>query len=814
MQDFITVLVLVVAVRLFGIGIYRSFILQWRRTAALKKAQEMRFLQVKIPQKSSDLDQKNDNIQNMKQNIEIMNQVLKNFYAVYSNKWKANFLVQNYVSMELLVEKEMIKFMIGVPKDYVETIEKNISSFYPGSVIDYIDQPKLLDAGKYLGGGTFTLSKKDAFPIKTYETFEADPMESILSAFSRVDNEEKLCLQILLAPVSEKMQENMRKSIDDIKEGKKKETFWSMLKDIIPKSDKKDDKKEKKNTKYSSQQMGDLDKKTEDELYNVTIKALATSPHPHRIDIVLNDLARSMSQYGYVGLNSLNFSKVKTDRIGDFTSDFVRRIFDNGATMTKFFKRQLLNIKELSSIFHFPHNRFNRSPRIKWQSYKVVPAPDGVPNDGIQLGYNLFAGVKRVIKLKDKDRFRHFYIIGQTGTGKSSIMVTMLKQDIEQGRGCMVIDPHGELCETIMKYYPKERIDDLIYFDASNFEYPLGVNIFTAQNEDERNLVVSDLVDMFIGMYGHEVFGPRIQDYFSNAALTLMEQPDGGTMTEIVRMFTDPAFQKIKLQHVTNPVVRNWWEKTYASMGDREKGEMIPFFQAKFGPFITNSMIRNIIGQPKSSFDVSEAMQKNKVILVNLSKGLLGEFNSQLLGRMMVTQVKVAALRRAGMPEHERVPFFLYIDEMQNYVSKSIESVLSEARKYKLGMVMAHQYIDQLKTQNLGGSADLSTAIFGNVGNILSYRVGPTDAEFLEKQFSPVFSQQDLMNLDQFKCCFKMEVDGQSIAPFSMNCIKFFQEYVTLNTAEKVQIMKQISALKWGRKRDLVEKEIYYRVGV
>lgn len=249
-------------------------------------------------------------------------------------------------------------------------------------------------------------------------------------------------------------------------------------------------------------------------------------------------------------------------------------------------------------------------------------------------------------------------------------------------------------------------------------------------------------------------------------------------------------------------------------MGEREKGEMIPYFQAKFGPFTTNGLIRNIIGQPKSSFDVAEAMQQGKIVLVNLSKGLLGDFNSQLLGRMMVTQVKVAALRRAGMAEHDRKPFFLYVDEMQNYVSKSIESVLSEARKYKLGMIMAHQYIDQLKQGNLAGESDLSKAIFGNVGNMLSYRVGPNDAEFLEKQYAPVFSQQDLMNLDQFKCVFKMEVDGQSIAPFSMNCIKFFQEYQTLNTPEKVAIMKQISALKWGRKRELVEKEIYYRVGV
>lgn len=472
-----------------------------------------------------------------------------------------------------------------------------------------------------------------------------------------------------------------------------------------------------------------------------------------------------------------------------------------------------MNIKEITSLYHFPHSKFNKSPRIKWQMYKVVAAPDDLPTEGMLLGHNVYGGIKKEVRLLPKDRFRHFYIIGQTGTGKSSAQVQMAKYDMMNGNGFCVVDPHGELCETILRYYPKDRIDDLIYFDASNFEYPIGFNVLSAKNEEERNIITGDLVEMFVQMYGHEIFGPRIQDYFRNAVLALMEQPDGGTLTEIVRMFVDPAFQKMKVKNVTNPVVRSWREKTYAAMGDREKGEMIPYFQAKFGPFTTDSIIRNIIGQPQSSFDIGEAMQQKKVILVNLSKGLLGSVNSELLGRMVVTQIQVAAMRRAGLAEEDRVPYYLYIDECQNYVSKSIESVLSEARKYKLGMILAHQYIDQLKKDGLGGGLDLSKAIFGNIGNMLTYKVGATDAEFLEKEYAPDFSQQDLVNLDNFKSAFKMSINNQATKAFSLDVVKFWTDPY-LHTPEKIQVIKQISALKWGRKKELVDKEIYYRVGV
>lgn len=810
-MDFFILLIVLLIVSVWA---YRSLILWWKEKVIAEKAEKLRFLQIKIPLKISKDSEAHDQVTSMKQNIEIMNQVVKNFYAI---QWKesADKKLQNYVSMEIVAEKEIIKFILWVSQDYLETIEKIISSFYAGTLIDYIEQPKLLDAGKYYWWWTFSLQKEDAFPLKTYESFEADPMESILSAFSRVDGDEKLCLQMLIAPVDEKEHSTMRKRIEDIKDWKKKETVRWFIASIftnISGKDKKDDDTKKKNTKFSSQQLGDLDKKSEDELFDVHMRAIAISPHEHRIDIILNDLSRSLSQYNYIWLNSIKWSKVKWEDRKRFLTSFLLRTFDKNEWILDFGKKSLWNIKEITSLYHFPHSRFNKSPRLKWQMYKVVAAPDNLPTEWLLIGHNLYSGIKKEIRVLPKDRFRHFYIVWQTGTWKSSAMITMAKHDLAEWNWFCVVDPHGELCEAILKYYPKERIDDLIYFDASNFEYPIGFNILSAQSEDERNIITDDLVDMFVQMYGHEIFGPRIQDYFRNAVLALMEQPDWGTLTEVVRMFTDPAFQKIKLKHVTNPVVRTWWEKTYGSMGDREKQEMIPYFQAKFWPFTTGNIIRNIIWQPTSSFDIGKAMQEKKVVLVNLSKWLLWPVNSELIWRMVVTQIQIAAMRRAGMPEEQRVPYYLYIDECQNYVSKSIESILSEARKYKLGITLAHQYIDQLKKDWLWGWLDLSKAVFGNIWNMLAYKVWAPDAEVLEKEFAPEFSQQDLVNLDNFKSIFKMSVNNQATKPFSLNVLIPYT--APLHTPEKIKIIKQISALKWGRKRELVEKEIYYRVWV
>ena len=811
-----------ITVRILWIALWRICFLKIQKQHRLEQANKIRFLQVQIPKnavaRSSDIDAK-DHIQSMKQNIELMNQVYKNFYAIFDEGWKNKEFGNNAISMEILVEKEVIKFILWVPSDHLMTVEKMIASFYTGAVVENIRQPKILEAGKYFAGGEFTLTKDSVHPLKTYESFEADPMDSILSAFSNISRDEKVWIQILVEPLHENWLKKMRKTADDIKEGKKKLWFWWIIQKLRDSGKKETSEKEQKEKKhsFSQQQLSDFDKKMDDELFRVKIRTIATSPDKQRPRKIIDDISRLFNQYNYIGLNTLKFNKAQD--LQTFARHYSLRIlYPDTSLLTnilKFNPSTVLNIKELSSIIHFPHGRFNQNPRIAWQKFKVIPAPDDLPSEGIVVGYNNYWGVKREIRITDKDRFRHIYILGQTGTGKSTIMLTQAIDDMDNGRGFTFIDPHGEAVEFLLRHFPKERIDDLIYFDLWNTAYPIGLNPLevSPDDSDEKDVVTNDLVEMFIQMYGHEIFGPRIQDYFRNACLLLMDQPEGGTIVDIMRLFTDEAFAEAKIRNLKDPVVAAWWNKTYKKMGDREKAEIIPFIQAKFWPFTTGVYVRNIIGQSKSAFKMYDAMQQKKIILMNLAKGISGEETSKLIGKIIAMQVKLSALKRAKIEEKDRVPHYLYVDEFQNYVSQSFESIMSEARKYRLGLVVAHQYTDQLKQGGLWGELDLSKTIFGNIGNMFVYKVGAPDAEFLAKEFEPEFSQTDLTSTEAFMGACKISINNQQTRPFSFKAkIPYVLE--AKNPPEKVQIIKQISSLKRGTKRELVDKEIYFRIGV
>ena len=811
-----------ITVRILWIVLWRICFLKIQKQHRLEQANKIRFLQVQIPKnavaRSSDIDAK-DHIQSMKQNIELMNQVYKNFYAIFDEGWKNKEFGNNAISMEILVEKEVIKFILWVPSDHLMTVEKMIASFYTGAIVENIRQPKILEAGKYFAGGEFTLTKDSVHPLKTYESFEADPMDSILSAFSNISRDEKVWIQILVEPLHENWLKKMRKTADDIKEGKKKLWFWWIIQKLRDSGKKETSEKEQKEKKhsFSQQQLSDFDKKMDDELFRVKIRTIATSPDKQRPRKIIDDISRLFNQYNYIGLNTLKFNKAQD--LQTFARHYSLRIlYPDTSLLTnilKFNPSTVLNIKELSSIIHFPHGRFNQNPRIAWQKFKVIPAPDDLPSEGIVVGYNNYWGVKREIRITDKDRFRHIYILGQTGTGKSTIMLTQAIDDMDNGRGFTFIDPHGEAVEFLLRHFPKERIDDLIYFDLWNTAYPIGLNPLevSPDDSDEKDVVTNDLVEMFIQMYGHEIFGPRIQDYFRNACLLLMDQPEGGTIVDIMRLFTDEAFAEAKIRNLKDPVVAAWWNKTYKKMGDREKAEIIPFIQAKFWPFTTGVYVRNIIGQSKSAFKMYDAMQQKKIILMNLAKGISGEETSKLIGKIIAMQVKLSALKRAKIEEKDRVPHYLYVDEFQNYVSQSFESIMSEARKYRLGLVVAHQYTDQLKQGGLWGELDLSKTIFGNIGNMFVYKVGAPDAEFLAKEFEPEFSQTDLTSTEAFMGACKISINNQQTRPFSFKAkIPYVLE--AKNPPEKVQIIKQISSLKRGTKRELVDKEIYFRIGV
>jgi hypothetical protein len=408
--------------------------------------------------------------------------------------------------MEILVEREIIKFILGVPEDHLLTMQQMIASFYSGALVEIIDEPKLLEGGKYMAGGEFTLKKNSVHPIKTYESFEADPMDSILSAFSNVNKEEKSCLQIMVEPMSEERLKKMRKKGEKVKKDDKSNWFTKFRKFLV-KDDKEKEEQENKETKhnFSQQQLGDFDKKMDDELFHVKIKAFATSPDKDRPKKIIEDLSRLFNQYNYLGLNTLKFTKAED--LQSFARNFVQRIFlSNTGRIKKIFsneRQDILNIKELSSIIHFPHGRFNQNPRIAWQKYKIIAAPDDLPTEGMVIGYNEFGGARREIRITDKDRFRHLYILGQTGTGKSTIMLSQAVDDMENGRGFCFIDPHGDAIENLLKWFPKERIDDLIHFDLGNTQYPIGLNPLEVSPEDadEQDVVTNDLVEMFIQMY-------------------------------------------------------------------------------------------------------------------------------------------------------------------------------------------------------------------------------------------------------------------------------------------------------------------------
>lgn len=441
--------------------------------------------------------------------------------------------------------------------------------------------------------------------------------------------------------------------------------------------------------------------------------------------------------------------------------------------------------------------------------------------DGVLLGWNEYRNQKTPIYFSRKDRGRHHYIIGKSGWGKSVFIGYVARQDLWAGDGLGVIDPHGDLVEDIIAFTPKERAKDMIVFDPADYERPMGLNMLDIIATDpalrsiEKDRAALDATSIFIKMYGDEIFGPRIQHYFRNGCLTLMDdEEEGGTLIDVPRLFTDEAFMKYKTSKIKNVMVKAFWEHEYAQTGDREKQEMIPFFSAKFGPFITNTTMRNIIGQTKSAFNLRQVMDEQKVLMVNLSKWRIGDLNAQLLGLIMVSKINMAAMSRADIPEDQRKDFYLYVDEFQNFATDTFGEILSEARKYRLALIMAHQFIAQIggsgDKQGKWGKPSIKDAVFGNAGTIMSFKVGAEDAEYLEKEYAPLLSQQDIIGIANFTTYCKLNIDNATTRPFDMKTVWDN----TYKNPEVSKIIKEYSRKMYGRKKEYVDMEIEARMGI
>ena len=544
--------------------------------------------------------------------------------------------------------------------------------------------------------------------------------------------------------------------------------------------------------------------------FDTVIRIIGSAKTKTKATNITNDIALSLNLFRD---NYMNWFQTRRTIFLDFINNAVMKLnFKRRLLDTRFLifgeKKSTMVPEELASLFHMPSSRYNMAPNIKWLQYKVLPAPVDLPADGTLLGYNVYRGLKREVRITRNDRTRHHYCIGKSGSGKSVFLSWMARQDIIGKDGLCVIDPHGDLIEELVQFVPKERAKDVIVFNPADVERPMGLNILEAKTPEQQDLASSQATEIFIKIFGDEIFGPRIQHYFRNGCLTLMEDLDeGATLIDVPRIFVDDEFMKYKVSKVKNPVVRSFWEHEYAHTGERERQEMIPYFSAKFGPFITNSIMRNVIGQTKSAFNFRECMDQQKILLINLSKGKIGDLNTQLLGLIMVARLQMAAMSRVDIPENERKDFYLYVDEFQNFATVSFCSILSEARKYHLALIMAHQYIKQLEKKN---DTSIRDAVFGNVGTMISFKVGADDAEYMAKEYAPVLTEQYVLGIANFKAYIKLNIHNTTSRPFSLETI-----YDMSAANKKIgEIVTQYSRMKYGRKKEFVDQEISARIGI
>jgi hypothetical protein len=795
-----------------------------------KRCLQMVFLRILVPKKEGKQEKEDEGEQfgsakDFTKQIGIMTQCLESLSTLSSERlWYRYIAGQDFYSLETVAVGGSIYFYVVIPFSQKSTFQKIITSFYPTAVIDEVDEYNLFKPGSQAYGRYLTLKKSYAYPIKTYMHTNTEPMNAILNAMSKLRSEDSAAIQLVIRPREDGWQKKCKALVQDLYQNKTSGGFLSwfnpltwikMVVNIFAVGTDQNVNADKGNDRTDPQTeelVKAIGEKTSHAGWDVVIRVVASSKSQSEAMEIVEIIRNAFGQFNSAEGNA--FEKVLYFSYKKLLVNFIYRSMWRNMTSRIQGKRMILSSDEISSIWHVPAAKYNDVPNLIWQRFNLTPPPDNLPEKGdISLGYNLHRGVRTEIPMQLDDRFRHLYVIGQTGTGKSVFLDSLIKQDIRNGKGLCVVDPHGDLVEGALGWIPRERADDVIVFDPSDMERPIGLNMLEADTPEEKDFIALEAMNMMIGMFGNEIFGPRIQDYFRNGCLTLMEDPDGGALTDIVRLFTDEAWQQEKIKHVKNPIVKSFWVNQMANTGQREKQEMIPYFAAKFGSFITNSVMRNIIGQTKSAFKFDEVMDGKKILLVKLAKGLIGDINANLLGMIFVNKIQVAAMRRQRIADKEsRIPFFLYVDEFQNFITDSFESILSEARKYKLGLVIAHQYIDQLIKD--GKDEKVKNAVFGNVGTMMNLKIGAKDAEYIAKEMGPVFTETDVINLEGFNACIKLNVNNVITRPFSMKTYKWWEETPNDKPDKEVaEALVQLSRLKYGRDKEFVSREIIRRIG-
>jgi Type IV secretory system Conjugative DNA transfer len=898
-------------------------------------ADNLVYMKVTLPRADSKLDKEQDTKKDFKEKIGIMTLFYKSIHTIGDiSAWNTilNFIFNHAkVWLEMYYSQGQVHFYVSAYREHMTLIVQQITSNYPDAEVKIIkksDLPEIKPVGYSLETASVWKRTDDIYPIKTYKYFEDDPLSSFTNNFWSLKKTDVAAIQIIIKPLGHSWNRHAKKAAWLVAKGEYKKWFkfwifgnainiilapiaWFFYRFLT---------NEETSTSAPGASSGDSYKifnQAETEAQKMVGESAGQPGFQASIRLLVSSDTR---QSAHNALQSLvAATSIFTDEYNNHLDNpqMMEDMFQFIFTPLRYFAFQFrligilqsvsrFSCDEMSTMYHFPDIKYNKSPIIAWLDYKMLPTPSnlkfpkeplilkdykrdtsgsiytqdgsllrvdenknlyrdenknleltngmmvsvfqdgenigrpidegktpvqiddqrklqGFPlfKDGVLLGYNEYRNVKTPIYFSRKDRGRHHYIIGKSGWGKSVFIGYLARQDLWAGDGLGVIDPHGDLVEDIIAFTPKERAKDMIIFDPADHERPMGLNMLDIIATDpalrsiEKDRAALDATSIFIKMYGDEIFGPRIQHYFRNGCLTLMDdEEEGGTLIDVPRLFVDEAFMKYKTSKIKNVMVKAFWEHEYAQTGDREKQEMIPFFSAKFGPFITNTTMRNIIWQTKSAFNLRQVMDEQKVLMVNLSKGRIGDLNAQLLGLIMVSKINMAAMSRADIPEAQRKDFYLYVDEFQNFATDTFGEILSEARKYRLALIMAHQFIAQIggsgDKQGKWGKPSIKDAVFGNAGTIMSFKVGAEDAEYLEKEYAPLLSQQDIIWIANFTTYCKLNIDNATTRPFDMKTLWDN----TYKNAEVSKIIKEYSRKMYGRKKEYVDMEIEARMGI
>jgi len=769
---------------------------------------------IHLPPASDDIDGGGRDKRDLTEEVLSQAQVMYNIIASTSTKgFMSRIYGQRHVSFEIVAREGLVYYYAVVPTVLTDTVRQAIAAAYPSARLEEVSEHSVFSkVGKASGtiGGEFTLRKEFIYPISTYMESKRDASRALLNAVSSAGREDGVGIQFLIRPAYEKWTKRSISAAEQIvkNKGEKKSSGGSGLsaRDVMQAlwkppeaSDKKEFQAEKPLSAVEQAKVDAIQEKIRYPGYEVMIRVVVSSNTAARSQVLLKNIVAAFALFDSPSFNGFKFNLTKN--VDELATAFIFRFFPQANN------RDILNSVELATLFHLPDQNSIPTSQVKRQMSKQVDGPTEVMETGLLLGYNEFRGVRKPIRLADKDRRRHIHIIGQTGVGKSVLQENLAYQDMLAGRGFALVDPHGDLAEALLAKVPRDRVEDIVYFDPGDMSNPIGLNMFEFDHPDQKDFLVQEAINMLYGLYdpGHTgIVGPRLEHIFRNCALLLMADPAGGTFVDVPKLLVDEQFRNAKLKYVTDRQVLDFWTKEFpASQRSNEAGDLISWVISKFGPFISNDAMRNIIGQTKSGFNFPEIMNNNKILLVNLSKGKMGDLNSKLLGIIFVMKFQAAAMARANIPEHERKDFTLYVDEFQNFATDSFETILSEARKYRLSLVLANQFMTQLKEE-------LREAILGNVGTTITGRIGTTDAEIMVKRYTPVFTAEDLTKLPNFESVCVAQINGTPSAPFSMAWIPPMGE----PNQQLSGALKKLSAAKYGRPRDQVERDIAARISV